>query len=334
MNEETPAVPGTIFSSDEANERVRQLATRRLGMQAGGDAISTGIPFVDEHNPPLTRGDLAVVVGLTSEGKSMLVSAIAKHTINEIKTGQRQKSGAVVIALTEETIEARRIQLWGDHRVTIKGVLTGRASLDRIDANIHRSREDPLYFIGDSAMSGDIDPSSDDTYGALTVRRIAASVAKLVKSGVTPELLIIDHAHDLATEHDQANEQETYDQVSRQLVRFSSWLRQYCPMIVVAQANKSVMQRSGKDRMPTKYDLAYMGAVARRARDMYSIWYPSYHVDDGAKLKTAKGEFTASKGLFLLSMTKGRYGEITGRSFPMTAIGSDGEWSGELREMG
>lgn len=330
---QSTVVPGRIFSNEEANERIRLLAERRRSMMSGGDCVTTGIPYIDEHNPPLTRGDMSVIVGLTSEGKSMLASSIARHTINEIKAGQRKDSGAVIIALTEETIEARRIQLWGDARVNIKSVLSGKVSTELIAENIAKSTNDPLYFVGDSAMSGDIDPAEDETYGALTVRRVAASVAKLVKAGVTPELVIIDHAHDLATEHDTSNEQETYDQVARQLVKFSSWLRQFCPLVVVAQANKMVMQRSTKDRMPTKYDLAYMAAVARRARDMYSIWYPSYHLEEGSKIKTTKGDVTVCKGLFVVSMTKGRYGEITGRSLPMTAIGDNGEWSGELKEL-
>ena len=333
MTEATPkpVIPGKMYSGDEANERVRLLAERRRNMAIGGDAITTGIPFVDANNPPLTRGDMSVIVGLTSEGKSMLATTMVKHTVDEIKAGKRNGHGAVIVALTEETIEARRVQLWGDHRVNIRNVLAGSAPMELITQNIAKTTGEPLYFVGDSA--GAVDVTEDETFGSLTVQRIVASISVLVKSGIVPELVVIDHAHDLSTERNIANEQETYELVARQLVQCSSWLRQFCPLVVVAQAKKEVMARQAKDRLPTKYDLSYMAAVARRARDIYSIWYPAYHMEDGAKVKAVQGEIHAAKGVFVVSMSKGRYGEITSRPFAMTAYNAQGNWTGMLQEI-
>lgn len=331
--ETTTIQPGRLFSGDEANERVRDLATRRAQKIACGDAVDSGIPFVDANNPPLTRGDMSVIIGMTSEGKSMLATSMAKHTIAQIKAGQRSQKSAVVVALTEETIEARRIQLWGDHRVSIKNVLTGTVPMQFIEENIAKAAGEPLYFIGDSSTP-DTDLTKDDTFGALTVRRIALSVQTLVRAGVAPELLIIDHAHDLSSERDLASEQETYEQVARALVRLSSWLRQWCPVVVVCQAKKEVMQRPAKDRQPTKYDLSYMAAVARRARDIYSIWYPKGHIDEGATIRTAKGTVQVASGVFMVNMVKARFGSIVNKPFAMTAADSEGRWSHYLREMG
>jgi hypothetical protein len=203
--------------------------------------------------------------------------------------------------------------------------------MELIDQNIAKSTDEPLYFVGDSA--GAVDVTEDETFGSLTVQRIVASINKLVKAGIVPELVVIDHAHDLSTERNIANEQETYELVARQLVQCSSWLRQFCPLVVVAQAKKEVMARQAKDRLPTKYDLSYMAAVARRARDIYSVWYPAYHMEDGARIKTVQGEIHAAKGVFIVSMSKGRYGEITSRPFAMTAYNAEGKWSGMLQEI-
>ena len=323
--------PARPYANSEVSESVRALALRRQSKVASGDAIFTGIDFIDSKNPPLTRGDLSVIVGLTSEGKSMLATSIIKHTVSEITSGKRGVKSAVVIVLTEETTETRRIQLWGDHRVTIRGVLTGTTSLEAIDYNIAKSANEPIYFIGDCS-GAPIDPS-DETMGALTPRKIAASLQFLVSIGIMPELVVIDHVHDLATEKVITSEADTYETVARQLVQLTGWLRHYCPMIAVAQAKKEVMQRQNKDRMPTKYDLKFMSALAARARDIHTLWYPTYHMEEGQKLMTSQGETTVSKGLFVASLAKGRYAEVTGKSYPLTAIDEHGNWSGMLREM-
>ena len=329
---DTPVIPARLYSGDEASASVRALAMRRLNKVASGDAISTGIDFIDSKNPPLTRGDLSVIVGMTSEGKSMLATSIVKNTLTEIRNGKRDIKSAVIVALTEETIETRRIQLWGDHRVTIRGVLTGTSPLEAIDENIVKSADEPLYFIGDCA-GDNLDINADETMGALTARRIAASIQVLVRSGIVPELVVIDHVHDLATERMIASESETYEMVARQVVQMAGWLRHYCPLIAVAQAKKDVMQRNAADRMPSKYDLKFMSAVAARARDIHTLWYPAYHMDEGKRIKTSQGELTVTKGLFIASLAKGRYAEVTGKSYPLTAMDEHGHWSGMLTEL-
>lgn len=331
MTDTKEITPARMYSGDEANKLVRELVVRRQQKYSSGDAVKTGIPFVDSNNPALTRGDVSVIVGLTSEGKSMLATTVIENTIREIETGKRGKTGAVIVALTEETVETRRIQLWGDSRVSIKSVLNGTVPLELVDENIYKATGQPLYFIGD--CYGGVDVTEDETYGALTVQRIAASIQRLVAANIAPELVVIDHVHDLTVERDIADEREVSELVARQLVRFSSWLRQYCPLVLVAQAKKEVMQRNAKDRQPTKYDLSYMAAVARRARDMYSIWYPASHLAPDEIVKTSRGSYPAAQGVFVVSMVKARYGEALNKSFAMTATGQDGKWAHRLTEL-
>lgn len=316
-----------IYSGDDANALVRQLAEKRAAGQFGaGEVVSLGVPYFDANNPPLMRGELSLLLGLTSHGKTLMAATVAKHTIERI--GNIGNRGLLVV-MTEETVEARRIQMWGDSAVTIRGVLLGETPMDRIDKNILASAGQPVYFIGQTTALNDVGTNG----GTLRPSTIADGIHQLLARGIEPELLLIDHAHDLEPDRPYRGEQERFDSVAEELKQLANALGSYCPILALAQCKKEVEQRPPEQGQPNAYDLKYMQALAARARDIFSIYYPQRHKADGLRFNTVSGKIKASKGTFLVHCAKARNGRCAGETLAMSALDDDGLWSNQLREM-
>ncbi len=315
-----------VFSGNEANALVLELAEKRAKGFDIGEAVSTGIPYFDNENPPLMRGEVALVTGLTSHGKSLFSATIAKNTLDRI--GKNSSAGLLVV-MTEETVEARRVQTWADSRVTLKDILLGRASLVAIRDNIVKSADQPIYFLGQTTKLSDVGSRN----GTLRPSSIAAAIYEMTRRGIKPELVIVDHAHDLEPDRNYNGEQEKHDAVSEELKQLANALAAHCPLMVLAQCRKEVENRPAMTAQPNAYDLKYMQSLAARARDIYTIYYPAKHGGTGMTFKTAKKDIVATRGMFLVHSAKARNGSCAGKTLAMTTSDFDGQWSNYLREM-
>jgi RecA/RadA recombinase len=326
----TKAQAAQSYSAREVNERIRSLAIRRGNGHQVGDCVWTGIKFFDERNAPMTRGTVTCIVGETNHGKSPLAATIAYNVKESIK--RAGTSGAVVMFLTEETVEKREVQMWGDSRLSLRRILTGGASLEVVDENIQKSNDDPLYFIGDSADIATAD-TRDETLGTLTPMRIGVTLQKLIRElKVQPELVVVDHVHDLQLERPPRDEGELYESIGRQLIALASALRPYCPILFVCQAKKDVANRPGVQRVPESTDIKFMSSLIHKARDIYAISYPKKYLG-GKSVSAANGEYQASTGIFLVRGAKLRDGDA-GELCAMTALDENGRWRGLLTELG
>ena len=317
------------YHAREVNERIRSLAINRRSNRGVGDCVKTGIEFFDKRNVPMTRGTIATIVGQTNHGKSPLAATIAYNVKEDLK--KYNSPGSVIVFLTEETVEKRQIQMWGDSRLGLRDVLLGNGKMNIIEENIAKSDNDPLYFIGDSAdiASADFD---DETLGALTPHRVGLTLQKLIRMGVQPELVIVDHVHDLQLEKAPRDEAELYETIGRQLVALGAALKPYCPVLYVCQAKKEVGTRpAGPQRIPEIGDIKFMSSLIHKTSHCYSITYPKKYAN-GSKVKAGNGDFTASTGLFLVSGAKLRDGD-SGEVCAMSTLDDEGRWTGLLKEM-
>lgn len=323
------ATPARALTAAEVNERIRSLAQINRGNRGVGDRVETGIRTLDKIGTPMSRGSIGLIVGETNHGKSPLAATIAYNVKERIK--RDGTGGAVVIFLTEETVEKRQIQLWGDSRTTLRGVLTGAARLDEIDANIRKSNDDPIYFIGDSADISTAD-LNDETLGILTPRRIALTMQKLVRMGVKPEIVIVDHIHDLQVEKPSRDEGELHEAVGHQLVALASALKAYCPVLYVAQAKQNLATETDLfRRLPEVQDMKFMSVLKYKASHVYSISYPKKFMQ-GKKMEVQGKQHEATTGLFVVKAAKLRDGN-SGELLAMTALDEQGHWRGLLTEI-
>lgn len=315
-----------IYSGDDANAKVRALAERRARGEFGaGEAVTTGVDYFDRNNPPLMRGELALLLGLTSHGKTLFASTLAKHTLDRLgNSGNR----GLLIVMTEETVEARRVQMWGDARVTIRSILTGEAPLEVIDENIRATTGQPVYYIGATTDLADVGTNN----GIIRPSTIARAIGQLLKRGIEPELLLIDHAHDMEPNHPYHDEASRLDAVADELKTLANALVPYCPMIALGQCNKDVEKRPPQACQPNAYDLKHMQSLAARARDIYTISYPVRHNALGLDFQTVHGRVKALKGTFLVYSAKARNGRCAGDTLAMSALDDNGEWGNQLTE--
>ncbi len=315
-----------LFSGDEANEKVRALAEKRIsGGFDAGEAVTTGIDYFDSNNPPLMRGELALLLGLTSHGKSLFASTLAKHTLDRLgNSGDR----AVLIVMTEETVEARRVQMWADPRVSILSVLMGNTPIEIIDENIYASTSQPVFFIGNTTDLADVGTNN----GIIRPSTISRAIRELLARGIRPELLLIDHVHDLEPDHPYHDEQSRHDAIADELKILANALSQFCPTVALAQCNKDVEKRPPQSCQPNAYDLKNMQALAARARDIYTISYPVRHNATGMEFNTVHGKVKAYKGMFLVYSAKARNGKCAGDTLAMSAYDDEGQWTNQLHE--
>lgn len=315
-----------IYSGDEANDKVWALAQKRKGgMFGAGEAVTTGVDYFDQNNPPLMRGEVALLIGLTSHGKTLYASTMAKHTLDRL--GNSGKRGLLIV-MTEETVEARRVQMWGDARVTIRGILTGGSSLEAISDNIAASAGQPVYFMGQTTDLADV----GTTDGIMRASTIVRGLEQLFKLGIEPELVLLDHAHDLEPDKPYHGEAERYEAVSDELKQLANGLAKHCPLVILGQCNKDVEKRPPAQGQPNAYDLKFMQGLAARARDIYTIYYPQRHNAIGMKFPTVHGQVMAAKGTFLVHAAKARNGRCAGETLAMTAMDDSGQWSNQLHE--
>lgn len=327
MNPSSTADSRRLWSGDEANELVRKLAhDRSSGKFGAGECVPLGVPYFDENNPPLMRGELAILLGLTSHGKTLMAATIAHKMLERLGNGGDR---ALLVVMTEETVEARRVQMWGDSAVTIRSILTGRAPMDRIDYNIEASAGQPVYFIGQTTSLSDVGTQS----GTIRPSTIAEGINKLLHMGIAPEALIIDHAHDLEPDGKYRGEAERFEAVADEIKQLANALSQYCPVITLAQCNKDVEKRPPLQGQPNAYDIKFMQSLAARARDIYTIYYPNRANGNNLQFPTAHGAIRATKGLFLVHAAKARNGKCGGETIAMTAMDDNGQWSNQLHEV-
>ena len=206
-----------------------------------------------------------------------------------------------------------------DQRIARPGVAGDRiAAIDESD-------------IGDTADIASAD-MNDETLGAMTPHRIGITLQKLVRMGVQPELVVIDHVHDLQLEKPPRDEGELYETIGRQLIALASALKPYCPVLYVCQAKKEVGSRpAGIQRIPEVGDIKYMSSLIHKTSHCYSISYPKKYMKD-QMVKAGNGEFRATTGLFIVSGAKLRDGD-SGESCVMTTLDGDSRWTGLLKEL-
>jgi hypothetical protein len=321
----------------EVNESIVRLLDR-VELGGTGECVWTGIDSFDKRNAPMGRGSATLIVGETNSGKSPLAATIMANVATSIR--KRNLPSKILCFLTEELTEQKAMALWGDPAINFRSIWTGTASRDRVMAHIAVSNESPIVLVGDSAdmARANLD---DDTLGAMTPRRIALTTHHLINHcGIIPELVVVDHVHDLLLENAPRDEGERYDVISQQLIAYTVAMRPYCPVIFVGQAKKELATRPPELRMPDSNDFKYCPALISKARDIYGITYPKKYArairprvkGERPVVVADNGEFEPSTGLFLVGSAKARYGEA-GRVTAMTALNDEGNWRGLLTEL-
>lgn len=294
---------------DEAERRVLEIAQRgqrqgsgfvhlrdvlgqtidRLDMlhQAGGSitGVSTGFTRFDEFSAGLQKGDLIVIAGRPSMGKTTLALNVAENAA----LGSALGVAVFSMEMSVEQLAFRMISSLG--RVDQAHLRNGRFGDEewpRINGAIRQMAEARMYI--------------DDT-PAMTPTEVRSRARRLQREHGL-DLIVVDYLQLMRVAGSIENRATEISEISRSLKALARELK--VPVIALSQLNRSVEQR--QDKKPVMSDLRESGAIEQDADMIVFIYREEVYNPN-----------TPRKGIADISIAKQRNGP-TGE-FPLTFLG-------------
>jgi len=248
--------------------------------------VSTGFNKLDEMTAGLQRGDLIVVAGRPSMGKTTFALNIAE---NAAFGSAKAKVGIFSMEMSREQLAFRMISSLG--RVDQGHLRTGNfgdEEWSRINGAIQLMKTAPIYI--------------DDT-GALTPTEVRARARRLKREHGL-DLIVLDYLQLMQVAGTKENRATEISEISRSLKALAKELA--VPVIALSQLNRSVEQRT--DKKPVMSDLRESGAIEQDA-DLIMMIYREEVYDSN----------TPRKGIADIIIAKQRNGPIG--DLPLTFLG-------------
>ncbi|MGI9200024.1 MAG: replicative DNA helicase [Woeseiaceae bacterium] len=255
--------------------------------QSDGDitGISTGYTEFDKLTAGLQPGDLIIIAGRPSMGKTTLAVNIAENAA----IGSKVPTAIYSMEMPAQQLAFRMISSLG--RVDQTHLRTGRfpdEDWSRINTAVQLMSEAPIFI--------------DDTAG-LSPTEIRARARRLQREHGLG-LIVIDYLQLMAVPGNTENRATEISEISRSLKALAKELS--VPVIALSQLNRSVEQRT--DKRPVMSDLRESGAIEQDADMIAFIYREEVYNQD-----------TPRKGIADIAVAKQRNGPIG--DFPLTFVG-------------
>ena len=313
-------ITGSVFSDDgstardlvdRAEQRVFEIAEQSTGARDGAQRVSTLLPplidKIDEwHSNPggvrglatgftdfdrktggLRGGDLIIVAGRPSMGKTTLAMNIAEYAA--VSPDSKAAVAIFSMEMPSEQLVTRMLSSIG--HVPLNGIRSGQITDDdwvRITAATSQLSEARIFI--------------DESVG-LTPTELRAR-ARRIKREHGLDLVVVDYLQLMQVPGTKENRATEIAEISRGLKALAKELS--VPVIALSQLNRSVEQRT--EKRPVMSDLRESGAIEQDA-DMILLIYRDEVYDKN----------TTKKGMADIDLAKHRNGE-TG-SFVLTFQG-------------
>ena len=205
--------------------------------------IGTGFDDMDELTAGLQRGDLIVVAGRPSMGKTTLAMNIAENAA----IGNQKKPTAIFsMEMSAEQLSMRMIGAIG--RVNQSHLRSGRLTDEdwsRVDSAVSMMSTAPIFI---------------DDAPALTPTEVRARARRL-KREHDLGLIVVDYLQLMQVSGSSENRATEISEISRSLKALARELE--VPVVALSQLNRSVEQRP--DKRPVMSDLRESGAIEQDA---------------------------------------------------------------------
>ena len=211
--------------------------------------VSTGYTDLDRMTAGLQPGDLVIVAGRPSMGKTTLALNIAENAAIAAGTAVAVFS----MEMSREQLSLRMISSLG--RVDQSHLRTGMFGDEdwaRINSAIAQMKSAPIYI---------------DDSGALTPTEVRARARRLTREQPLG-LIVIDYLQLMQVPGTKENRATEISEISRSLKALAKELK--VPVIALSQLNRSVEQRT--DKKPVMSDLRESGAIEQDA-DLIMLIY-------------------------------------------------------------
>jgi replicative DNA helicase len=227
--------------------------------------VPTGWTDFDEMTSGLQKGDLVIVAGRPSMGKTSFAMNIAEHAA--IKSG---KATAVFsMEMPGEQLAMRMLSSLG--RIDQHKVRTGKLQDEdwpRLTSAVGMLAEAPMFI--------------DDT-PALTPNELRARARRLTREHDLG-LIVIDYLQLMQVLGSRENRTNEISEISRSLKALAKEL--HVPVIALSQLNRSLEQRPNK--RPVMSDLRESGAIEQDADVIVFIYRDEVYNPDSADKGTAE----------------------------------------------
>ena len=211
--------------------------------------VATGFAQFDELTSGLQKGDLVIVAGRPSMGKTAFAMNIAEHAAIKGKI----PTAIFSMEMPGEQLALRLISNLG--RVNQSKIRNGRFADDdwpRISSAVTILSDAPMYI--------------DDSPG-LTPTELRARARRLKREHGLG-LIVVDYLQLMQVPGTKENRATEISEISRGLKALAKELE--CPVIALSQLNRSVEQRN--DKRPVMSDLRESGAIEQDA-DLIAFIY-------------------------------------------------------------
>jgi replicative DNA helicase len=255
--------------------------------QSDGDitGIPTGYDRFDKMTAGLQPGDLIIIAGRPSMGKTTFAINIAENAA----IGARVPTAIFSMEMPSEQLAFRMISSLG--RVDQTHLRTGNfpdEDWSRINTAVQLMSDAPIFI--------------DDT-AALSPTEIRARARRLKREHGLG-LIVLDYLQLMQVHGNTENRATEISEISRSLKALAKELS--IPIIALSQLNRSVEQRT--DKRPVMSDLRESGAIEQDADIIIFIYREEVYNQD-----------TPRKGVADITIAKQRNGPIG--DFPLTFIG-------------
>ena len=268
-------MPGVVDRIDELDH-----------MEDAITGISTGFSDMDEMTSGLQRGDLIVIAGRPSMGKTALAMNIAENAA----IGNKKPTAIFSMEMSAEQLSFRMISSIG--RVKLQKLRSG----NKLNEEDHR-RIDSAAALMTAA------PIFVDDAPALTPTEVRARARRLAREHDLG-LIIIDYLQLMTVTGTTENRATEISEISRSLKALARELN--VPVIALSQLNRSVEQRT--DKKPIMSDLRESGAIEQDADLIVFIYREEVYDSE-----------TPRKGIANINIGKQRNGPIG--KFNLTFLG-------------
>src|SRR5687768_16248531 len=222
-------------------ERIDHLYHR--DNQSNVTGVPTGYVKLDEMTSGLQGGDLIIVAGRPSMGKTALALNIAEH----VAVGNGLPVAIFSMEMSSTQLAMR--MLGSIARVDQHKMRTGRLNdkeWGELSEAMGKLHETPIYI---------------DEGGALTALEVRARARRLKRQYSKLGLIVIDYLQLMAATGQGENRATEISEISRSLKAMAKELD--TPVIALSQLNRAVDQRP--DRRPVMSDLRESGAIEQDA---------------------------------------------------------------------
>ena len=271
-----------IFSISEARiknkfESVGQLLPGTFEAIEGytkgvSQGVLTGFKELDEMTTGLQKGDLVIVAGRPSMGKTALCLSLA------LNAAVKYKHSIAIFSLEMSKAQIVQRMLCSEARVNMHQLRSGtlpKRDLPKLSFAAGPLAEAPIFI--------------DDT-PAITVLELRAKARRL-KAQHNLELIIIDYLQLMGSSNKVESRQQEISTISRSLKGVAKELD--VPVIALSQLSRAVEQRTGNHR-PQLSDLRESGAIEQDADVVLFVYRDEVYNKDDESVK-GKAEIIIGK---------------------------------------